>query len=106
MGQFIHEQLGNQVYTIGFTAYDGTAGSWLARPFEVSVPPDGTLEDICQKAGLVNGMIALNPVDDKGKWLTKKIYARPLGYSWMRANWCRHFDAMVFNKTMSPSSGR
>ncbi len=106
MGQFIHEQLGNQVYTIGFTAYDGAAGSWLTRPFEISVPPAGTLENICQQAGLVNGMIALNPAEEGGKWLTKKIYARPLGYAWMRANWYRHFDAMVFNQTMSPSTGR
>lgn len=35
-----------------------------------------------------------------------KGIARPLGYAWMRANWYRHFDAMVFNKTMSPSTGR
>ena len=72
MGQFIPEQLGNQVYAIGVTAYKGTANSWLARPLNVSVQPNGTLEDICHTAGRVNGMIAIYPVDDGGKWLTKK----------------------------------
>ena len=107
MGHYVHQQLGDQFFTIAFTAYDGTAGSIMApSPFQIAKPPAGTLEDLFQRAGLTNAVVSLNPKAERGRWLTNKFHARPLGYAWMEAIWHRHFDAMFFNKTMRPSTGK
>ncbi len=104
MGHRVAEQLGDAVFTVGFTAYDGRAGAYFRLPFEIGKAPEGTLEGICDSAGLVNAIVPLRDVGGGGDWLNEKQFSRPLGYKWMKARWPRHFDAMVFNRQMQPSS--
>ena len=103
MGHHIAEQFGDEVFTVGFTAYEGAAGAFFRPPFPIGKAPDGTLEGICNAAELENAVIPLRSLDKDGQWLNEKQFARPLGYSWMQASWPRHFDAMLFNRTMLPS---
>ena len=50
MGHRVHEAFGDEVYTIGFTAFDGKAGAFFRSPFEIGEAPEGTLESLCQAA--------------------------------------------------------
>lgn len=103
MGQRVHQSLGQRVYTIGFTAHQGRAGSCFGQSWSLDPSPGGTFESICSEAGLENALIPLN-TDTSPNWLNEKRLARPLGYTWMKARWGQHFDAIVFNKTMTPST--
>lgn len=104
MGHGVHKALGDKVCTVGFTAYDGTAGAYFRPKFGIGVAPAGTLEDVFVQAEIENGWLSLNPNEAAGKWLNEKMFSRPLGYAWMKANWGQHFDAMVFNREMKPST--
>lgn len=105
MGHHVARELGDDVFTIAFTAYDGTAGAYFRPNVPIGKAPTGTLEAICNSAGLTNAVIPLRELDGGGEWLGEKQFSRPLGYSWMKARWPRHFDAMVFNREMKPSTG-
>jgi erythromycin esterase len=104
MGHAVDDALGSKVFTIAFTANDGAAGTYFRQPFGIGEAPEGTLENIFSQAEIENGILALNPTDAGGKWLLQKQFSRPLGYSWMKAKWGEHFDAMVFNREMKPST--
>ncbi|MFK7770028.1 MAG: erythromycin esterase family protein [Mariniblastus sp.] len=106
MGHRVHEELGRRVFTVGFTAYQGKAGAFHRPKFDIGKAPAGTLEDIFFRSKIENGFLALNSKDKNGKWLNEKMFSRPLGYGWMKANWGRHFDAMIFNQTVKPSTAR
>lgn len=104
MGHHLYRRLADRTYTIGFTAYQGQAGAYFRQPFEIPTAPRGTLEDLCVRAGMVNGLIPLIDPTSGDPWLPKKIPARPFGYAWMQSDWSGQFDAMIINKTMKPST--
>lgn len=104
MGELIAKEFGDDAYTIGFSAYDGEAGAYFRPTFPIPTAPEGTLEDIFNRAKIENGLVPLTNVGVDGEWLKKKMLSRPLGYKWMKSSWGDHFDAMIFNKTMKPST--
>jgi erythromycin esterase-like protein len=104
MGELVDRSLGDRVFTIGFTAYQGRAGACFRSPFELTEPPEGTLESLMEAAGLENAVVPLRSTSADAGWLSEPLYARPLGYRWMLAQWPKHFDAIVFNRTMTPST--
>lgn len=104
MGHSVAKSLGNKVFTVGFTASDGAAGAYFRPAFGLAKPPTGTLEDIFVQADIANGWLSLNPEHKDGAWLNEELFSRPLGYKWMKANWGQHFDAMIFNREMKPST--
>lgn len=106
MGHRVYEALGDEVYTIGFTAFEGTAGAYFRRHNDIGKAPEGTLESLCEEAGLNHALIPFRGTRDSAPWLHDKLYSRPMGYSWMKASWPNHFDAMVFNRKMNPSTSR
>jgi erythromycin esterase len=91
------------IYSIGFTAWEGEAGPWFAAPRRISPARTGSLEDICQRTGKDNLILPLRDLGEDGRWLASPRESRPLGYSPMTADWTQVFDAMVFNRTMTPS---
>lgn len=109
MGHIVAQKLGDDVFTIGFTAGEGQAGIWFGTPFEIATPPGGTFEDVCLRANLENAIVPLRTASavssPNSNGLNSEFYARPLGYTWMRSRWSRHFDAFVFQKTMQPAKG-
>jgi erythromycin esterase len=91
------------IYSIGFTAWEGEAGPWFAAPRRIPPARTGSLEDICQRTGKDNLILPLRDLGEDGRWLASPRESRPLGYSPMTADWTQVFDAMVFNRTMTPS---
>lgn len=103
MGELVDRSLGDQVFTVGFTAYDGRAGAYFRTKHPLNPPPEGTLESLMAAAELENALVPLKATADAA-WLDDQLHARPLGYRWMRASWPKHFDAIIFNRTMKPST--
>lgn len=104
MGEHVHRVLGDQVFTVAFTAGSGQAGTWFGSPWSIGTAPEGTLESLCEAAGLENGLVPLRNRTGDAAWLGEYQYARPLGYTWMQAKWPDHFDAIIYNREMKPST--
>ena len=103
MGERVNRFFGDEVFTVGFTTFEGRAGTYFSRGFPVTPAVAGTFEDLCDQADLENAVIPLDGEMEGGEWLSAPMFARPMGYSWMRASWPKHFDAMIFNRTMTQS---
>ena len=99
MGTLVHQNMKQKIFTVGFTAHQGRAGTFFRPSWNIGKAPAGTLEDIFFEAGLKNAIIPLT-----ADWLQEKQFCRPLGYSWMRSDWSRNFDAIIFNQKMTPST--
>jgi erythromycin esterase-like protein len=104
MGDVVWQRLGTDAYTIGFTAGGGRAGAWSAEPRDLDPPMDGSLEDIFMRAGFDDAFLDFRSPPPGGEWLRTSLWSRPLGNGYMRAVWPNHLDAMIFIRTMAPST--
>ncbi len=104
MGQVAHEQLGKAVYTIGFTAYCGRAGTpMMLGPRILEPPAADSLETLFHATGRPYAFVDFRELP-KDHWLRKPIISRPFGYTQMLSNWTGNFDAMFFTDVMFPNT--
>lgn len=104
MGQVAHEQLGNAVYTIGFTAYRGRAGTPVMLGPRILEPPTAdSLETLFHATGRPYAFVDFRELP-KDHWLRRPIISRPFGYTQMLSNWTDNFDGMFFTDVMFPNT--
>jgi erythromycin esterase-like protein len=105
MADGVYRELGDKVYTLGFTAYQGSVGSALQsrEPEPLGRPTAGSLEDLMAQAGLESALIDFRRPLSGGEWLRRPLLSRPLGYTEMMADWGEILDGMLFTKVMEPS---
>jgi len=107
MGLEVWKALGNETYTVAFTAAEGEGKVWYwAKAGQLRPPVPGSLEDLFVQAGFTNAFLDFRGLTGEGAWLRHKLIARPLGYGKRRANWTDMFDGIVFIKNMFPSTKR
>jgi len=104
MGDVVWEALGEQVYTLGFTAYDGAIGVGWEAPTELEVPSRGSLEDLMNRAGLEVAIVDFRDPPEGGEWLRDRMVSRPLGYTEMTADWTQVLDGMMIIRHMTPNT--
>ena len=105
MGHIAHQALGSQVYTLGFTAAEGTAGNDKGAPtVDVKTLEDGSLEDLFSRLGHPFAFVDFRHLSEATRWLHQPISARFLSYSPIETDWTRQFDGVVFTRTMFPST--
>jgi erythromycin esterase len=104
MGQIVAEALGNEMYTIGFTASDGMAGTIFEDPWPLNAPADGSLEDLLSQTSLDQLFVDYLGIKDDGAWLRERIESWPLGYMEMVADWTQIMDGVIYTRTMTPST--
>jgi erythromycin esterase len=104
MGQVAHAALGDAVYTIAFTSAEGIAGRVTDGRTTPLYPLNrGSLEDLLTATG--RRFLFLNLRGLPGDhWLRSPITANPLGNSGVTTDWTKQFDALVFIRTMFPST--
>jgi erythromycin esterase-like protein len=104
MGQVARAVLGDAVYTIAFTSAEGTAGRVSSDQLTPLSPLDrGSLDDMLTATGRRFLFLNLRGLKD-AHWLRSPITANPLGNSPVTTDWTRQFDALVFIRTMFPST--
>jgi erythromycin esterase len=103
VGQLVWEALGDSVYSLGFTAYEGATATVFGHGGPVPTPREGSLEDLLAGTGRDHAFLDLRVIEPGGAWLLDTLVARPLGYLEMRAQWPRVLDGIVFMKTMTPA---
>jgi erythromycin esterase len=104
MGHVVRKSLGNQIYTVGFTAAGGGVGDVMGgRRLALPKPAKGSFEDLCMRVGR-----RFLFVDFRGlsvtHWLRSPISARPFDHSPIVTDWTRQMDALVFTDVMFPST--
>jgi erythromycin esterase len=105
MGHRVWEALGDDVYNLGFTAYQGEAAPWFADSAQaLAVPAEGSLEDLMARAGLQDAIVDFRGAGPALSWLSKPMIARPLGYAEMEADWTSILDGMFFDRVMKRST--
>jgi len=108
MGDEVLDKLKDEAYSITFTAYQGKTGV-ANRPNagseDLPVSEEGSLESAFHETGQRSMFLDFRRLRDApDHWIRKGIVARPLGYGPMKADWTRHFDAVIFTDTMEPST--
>jgi erythromycin esterase-like protein len=104
MGQVARRSLGDAIYTVGFTAAEGTAARVTdGETLELEAPIEGSLEDLCLGVGRRFLFVNLRGLPTS-HWLRRSISARVLGHSSIETDWTRQMDALVFTRTMFPST--
>ena len=111
MGKEVSRLLGGGVYSIAFTAYQGTAG-WAkwgtpVGPLLIPPAPEGSLTHCFHQTGYSPLFVDFRqPARNPNHWLHTPMIDRPLGHYLMKADWTRSFDAVIFVDTLEPSTKR
>lgn len=105
MGDWIDEAMGPEVYTLGFSAYEGRWGV-VGTPTSADLAPaaPNSLEDLLSCAGFEYAVVDFRNLAADGVWLREPLSCRPLLFKPMIANWTRIMDGMFFIKEMVPST--
>jgi erythromycin esterase len=105
MGHTAWQALGDAIYNVGFTAYEGRVG-WTNQETvaELGPPTRDSLEDLWGATTQDNAFLDLRRVAAGGEWLQAPLVSRPMGYQPNTADWSKVLDAMVFTRTMQPST--
>jgi erythromycin esterase-like protein len=102
----LYEKLGDALYSIGFTAFQGKAGNvFMKKTWDIEPAKEGSLEELFHQTGKELMLIDFKgPGNDPQHWLNRPLKSRPLGHASMDAVWTRHLDAMIFTDTLTPST--
>lgn len=103
MGEKVHEELADSVYTIGFITYEGEAGRVGSRSFPLPAAPEGSFEALCHAVGGESLFLDFRHNRDKAPWLKEKRVARPNGYRPATADWTGVCDGFFFTDSMIPA---
>ncbi|WP_420127322.1 erythromycin esterase family protein [Longimicrobium sp.] len=103
MGAQAHTVLGDDMYTIGFTAGTGTHAPYHLTPTTLEAPLAESMEAYFSQAGLQNAFVDFRAPSAHGEWL-RDVQARPFGYIYYRGNWAQVFDGMIYTHVMTPST--
>jgi erythromycin esterase len=104
MGDLVYRELGDAVYSIGFTTYRGEVGTPGHAPSSLTRPTSGSLESLLHATGEPYMLIDFRGLPHD-HWLRKPIVARFFNYSDTRSTWPDKFDAMFYSDVMFPNAG-
>jgi erythromycin esterase len=103
MGGEAYAALGAQMYALGFTAGGGSYGRHGWAPTAIESPLGVSLEAFLMRAGKTNAFVNFRNPAPGGEWL-RDTWARPFAYVYMRGDWTRVFDGMIYTAEMTPST--
>lgn len=92
MGDYIKEKYGDDVYTIGFIAYEGTFG--YNRAHTIETPSEKNLEHLIGTSASDNYFLSLKNMSLEG------YLSRPLAHQNMTTDIAKVMDGVVFNRHM------
>jgi len=105
-GETAFDRLGDDLYTIGFTALRGFVGNCFQeqmRPLEV--PQEGSIEWAIDAIEHPFVFMDFRSLPDEHP-LREGQVMRPLGYAWMSAKWPEQMDAVISIEQMFKSDAR
>ena len=105
MGEIAYNKLGDEIYIIGFTAYEGSGGlAHKQYTWTIEKPLPNSLEELLFKTNYENCFLDFRKITPSGKWLEQNIISRPFGYANMISNLTQNMDGIIFTRKMIPST--
>ena len=104
MGDFIAQDLGEEIYSIGFITYEGETGWATTRSYDETILPakEGALSWYFHQLGGKYYFVDFKSLREKN-WLRNEIPARVAGVNeYDEASWPEIFDALIYIKIMQP----
>ncbi len=106
-GQTAYSHLGDDIYSIAFTAYQGKTGyaNQKVPGQDIGTAPAGSMADLMHKTGEKLLFVDFREFSKTpSHWLHRPIVDRPLGHSAMETDWTKQFDALIFTDVLEPST--
>jgi erythromycin esterase len=105
MGHLVAKELGDAVYTVACTSYEGSFGGTLwNKTMRLQPAPADTLEDVWAGTSHDNAFLDLRHLP-AGAWLRQEQLGRlAFGYLPATAVWGQIVDGIVFLRTMTPAT--
>lgn len=102
MGETAKNALGDELYSLGVTEYEGEyARAWEKKTYTLPVPSHDSLEDLFARAGLTNAIVDFHHAPG---WLQKPLASQILvKHKEARADWTRIVDGVLFIRRMDRS---
>lgn len=102
MGDWINRVMGADVYTIGFTAFEGKAG--IGRSWDIGMAAPGSIESLIHSTQEEYALLDFRHLGPAGSWLTEPLSCRPLGYQANTTDWPATMDGLFYIREMTPST--
>ena len=102
MGDWINRMMGADVYTIGFTAFEGNAG--IGKSWDIGKAAPGSIESLIHGTGEEYVFLDFRHLGATGSWLTEPLSCRPLGYQADTTDWPATMDGLFYTREMTPST--
>ncbi|MBV8531597.1 MAG: erythromycin esterase family protein [Candidatus Eremiobacteraeota bacterium] len=102
MGDWIDRAMRAEVYTIGFTSFQGKAG--IGEPRDIGVSAAGSIESLIHATGEEYALLDFRHLGAAGSWLTESLSCRALGYAAYTTDWPATIDGLFYIREMTPST--
>jgi erythromycin esterase len=103
MGHRAWQDLGAEMYSLAFTAFEGQTGMVHQDAKELAEAPRDSLEGLWGASTHRRAFLDMRHVADGGDWLKAPFAARMLSEQTAMADWAKMFDGVVFLRAMQPS---
>jgi erythromycin esterase len=105
MGHLAWQVLGDAIYTVGFTAHAGERGWVGSEPRPLPPPPPDSLEALWGATKHDNAFLDLRSIRPGGEWLQGPLLSTLPADAIAKADdWTQVLDAIVFTRSMRPST--
>ena len=104
MGDYLRDELGEEMYSLGFTTFEGYFYRGRGEPGRIEPASAGSLEELLARADIGNAIVDLRSSSPGSEWLGEALTARLIGHSKMVAEWPRLLDGVFFIPEMTPST--
>lgn len=107
MGHVAWETLGDEIYSVGFTAYEGV--SWrpgLSReyPIDPDQTPEVELEELFRETGFEYAFLDVRSPPPGGDWLRKPLWIRGGGHATGNKLLHTAFDGLFYMQVLEPAT--
>lgn len=99
MGHFLFQDLKDQMYILGFTSYEGTAGRIFAKPFKVASPKKNSIESWFARKGSEYAFIDFRNYKPS---IPELFYMKGKYHRNVQARWNEVFDGVFYIRKMYP----
>ena len=96
MGKLLKEHYHDNIYSIGFTSYNGNYFGQNNIDITILEPPKNSFEEILYSKNAIASLV------DKSDFPKENFYSSALGYLPLYAKWNTIFDGIYYIPTMSP----
>lgn len=104
MGQYLHDQFGDQLYTVGFYAYEGSAANNRGQSYQVKPANAGSIEKLFHDAGFKSALVDLSKPERSTatQWMFTPVTARYNGQTPLKMIPQNQYDAILFIDKITP----